>query len=131
MTQTETTAKNATGMPSATFHSAGSVMISAQVTTKRTAPTGVWFLFSFVQICQPGIARSRENAYVMREALVTQAMPQNSWPMQEMRITISAAVADNALSSTASEPPAPSLIASTSVAANVSASHIAQLISAE
>ena len=38
---------------------------------------------------------------------MTQAMPQNSWPMQEIRITISAAVADSALSSTASDPPAP------------------------
>ena len=67
----------------------------------------------------------------MRDALVTQAMPQNSWPMQEMRITISAAVADSELSRMASEPPPPSLIAPVSVAANVSASSSTQPISAE
>jgi hypothetical protein len=67
----------------------------------------------------------------MREALVTQAMPQNSWPMQEIRITISPAVLDSALSMIASEPPPPSLIAFVSVAANVSASSRTQPISAE
>ncbi len=35
----------------------------------------------------PGTAPSRENANVMREALVTHAMPQNSWPTVEIRIT--------------------------------------------
>src|SRR5215211_3341372 len=128
MTQTETTAKNATGMPSATFHSAGRVMISAQVTTKSTAPTGVWFLFSFVQIRQPGIARSREKAYVMREALVTQAMPQNSWPMQEIRITNSAAVADSDCSKIASDVPPASVTALGSPTANVIASSTTQPI---
>ena len=67
----------------------------------------------------------------MRDALVTQAMPQKSWPMQEIRITSSAAVADSALSRIASEPPPPSLIAVVSVAAKVSASSSTQPISAE
>ena len=49
-------------MPSSTFQSAGSVMISAQATTNSTAPTGVRLWLSLVQIRQPGIARSRENA---------------------------------------------------------------------
>ena len=62
MTQTETTAKKATGMPSSTFHSAGSVISPAHTTTKSTAPTGVRRWFSFVHRRQPGMARSRENA---------------------------------------------------------------------
>src|SRR5215217_6098052 len=131
ITQTETTAKNATGMPASTFHSAGSVMISAHTTTNSTAPTGVRLWFSRVQSRQPGMARSRENAYVMRDALVTHAMPQNSCPMQEMRITISAAVEESAFSKIASDVPPPSLTASTSVAANVIASSTTQPISAE
>ena len=67
----------------------------------------------------------------MREALVTHAMPQNSWPMQEIRITISAAVADSAVSKIASDVPPASVIAPSSAAANVIASSTIQPISAE
>ena len=67
----------------------------------------------------------------MRDALVTQAMPQKSWPMQEIRITISAAVADSARSKIASDVPPASVIAASSAAANVIASSTIQPISAE
>jgi hypothetical protein len=67
----------------------------------------------------------------MREALVTQAMPQKSCPMVEMRITISAAVGLSALSKIASEVPPPSLTALTSAAANVIASRTIQPMTAE
>ena len=43
------------------------------------------------KIAQPGIARSRENAYQVREALVNPAAPQNSWPTVAMINTSSAA----------------------------------------
>src|SRR3954454_186890 len=109
-------------MPSALDLSAGSVISRAAAQTNSTAPTGTRLRSSFVQIRQPGMARSRENAYVMRDALVTQAMPQNSWPMHEMKMTISPAVLDSALSMIESEPPPASLTALVSVAANVSAS---------
>ena len=36
---------------------------------------------------QPGIARSRLNAYVIRDMLVTQLMPQKNWPIVEMMMT--------------------------------------------
>ena len=39
----------------------------------------------------PGTAPSRENAKVIRDALVTQAMPQNNWPMVEITSTALAA----------------------------------------
>src|SRR4051794_1676485 len=106
-------------MPAELDLSAGRVISNAAAQTNSTAPTGTRLEFSRVQIFQPGIARSRENAYVIREALVTQAMPQNSWPMQEMKITISPAVLDSALSMIDSAPPPPSAIALESVAANV------------
>ena len=67
----------------------------------------------------------------MRDALVRQAPPQNSWPNVEIATTILVAVSVSALSKTASELPAPSLMASTSVAANVMASRTNQPIRAE
>jgi hypothetical protein len=45
----------------------------------------------------PGIAPSRENAKVIRLALVTHAIPQNSWPMVEIRITALAAAEPSAV----------------------------------
>src|SRR4051812_804471 len=74
----------------------------------------------------PGTARSRENAYIMREQLVTQAMPQNSWPIVAITTTALFAAGVSALPNTASDEPAPALTASTSVAANVIASSTIQ-----
>src|SRR5262245_43976925 len=54
--------------------------------------------------------------------LVTQLMPQKNWPIVEMRMTALKKPADRDVSSTAPEKPAASLMASTSVAANSSAS---------
>ena len=45
-----------------------------------------------------GDAPSRENANVIREALVTQAMPQKSWPIVEIRSTALAAAELSAVS---------------------------------
>jgi hypothetical protein len=64
----------------------------------------------------------------MREQLVTQAMPQNSWPIVAISTTALLAVGVSALLKTASEEPRPSLTASTSEAANVIASSTNQPI---
>src|SRR5215212_12115742 len=103
-------------------------MISAAAATNSTAPTGTRLWLSFVHMRQPGIARSRENAYVMRDALVTQAMPQNSWPMHEIRMTISAAVDESDCSKIASDVPPASVTALGSSTANVIASSTIQPI---
>ena len=58
----------------------------------------------------------------MREHEVTQAMPQNSWPIVAMTTTNFSQPPGIAVANTASEEPRPSLMPSTSVAANVIAS---------
>src|SRR3954452_18692017 len=97
-------------------------MISAQTATARTEYTGTRRLSTELQIRQPGIARSRENAYHVREALVRPAMPQKNWPMVEMKMTVSAQPELIALVKTEIELPPALLIAPTSLAANVIAS---------
>src|SRR3954453_9605085 len=126
MTQIETTAKNAYGKAESSPSSAGRVMISAAAQEPSTANAGTRWWLSRVQTRCPGTARSRENAYIIREQLVTQAMPQNSWPI--VAITTTALLADGVseLLNTASDEPRPSLTASTSVAANVIASRTIQ-----
>ncbi len=42
------------------------------------------FGLTLAQIRDPGRALSRENAYVMRELAVTEAMPQRNWATQTM-----------------------------------------------
>src|SRR5215213_10590879 len=106
-------------------------MISAAAATNSTAPTGTRLWLSFVQMRHPGTARSRENANVMRDALVTQAMPQNSWPTVEMRMIVSAHPSLIALVKIAGEKPNASSIAVVFVAANVIASSTIQPITAE
>ncbi len=64
--------------------------ISARRTDPSTAATGTPLRLTRLHSCQPGVARSRENAKNVREQLVTQAMPQKNWPMVEIRITVSA-----------------------------------------
>src|SRR3954452_22217358 len=64
----------------------------------------------------------------MRDALVTQDMPQNSWPTVAARITNFAAEVDSALWMIAIDEPPPAFTALTSVAANVSASSTNQPI---
>src|ERR1035438_5185383 len=91
ITEIEVTARNATGVPSEFGKYAGIVMISANTQTNSTAQVGVRFLPSLRHRLCPGTAPSRENANVIREALVTHAIPQNSWPIVEIRITAFAA----------------------------------------
>src|SRR5688572_12986128 len=103
MTAIDTTAKNATGMPAEVPQSAGMVMTSDSTQTPSTAATGTRFALTLDQNLQPGTARSREKAKNVREALVTQAMPQKICPMNEIRITVSAQPSLIALVKTAGE----------------------------
>ena len=91
-----------------------------------TAYAGTRWWFSRVHSCQPGTARSRENAYIMREHEVTQAMPQNSWPIVAISTTSFSQPSGSDVAKTASEEPAPSLMPATSVAAKVIASSTIQ-----
>ena len=88
-------------------------------------------MFTRRKMAQPGIPRSRENAYHVREALVRPAAPQKSWPIVAIRITSFAAQGSRALSKMAKTVPAPSFTASTSLAANRNPSSTNQPISAE
>src|SRR3954464_6470104 len=96
-------------------------MISAHTATARTEYTGTRRLSTELQSFQPGIARSRENAYHVRDALVRPAMPQKIWPIVAMKITASAQPELIALVMTEMEVPPASLIAFVSLAAKVSA----------
>src|SRR3954449_4528001 len=90
ITVIETTAKNAHGAPAALPLSAGRVTISAKSATASTEFAGTRRLSTLLQSRQPGIARSREKAYHVRDELVSAAMPQKNCPIVEMRITVSA-----------------------------------------
>jgi hypothetical protein len=118
----DTTAMNAQGTPAALPLSAGRVMISAATATANTEKAGTRRLSTRLHTRQPGIARSRENAYQVRDALVSPAMPQKSWPMVDIRITSSAQPELIAVVNTDIVVPPASLIAFVSVAANVMAS---------
>ena len=75
--QIPVSAKNANGtlfLP----NSAGIEMISENTETAITALNGTRSRLTRRKMYQPGIARSRENAYQVREALVRPAAPQNS-----------------------------------------------------
>src|SRR3954463_5828335 len=118
----ETTAVKATVSPSLLPLSAGSVRMSARTATAMTALNGIRFALTLLQIRQPGTAPSRENAYIIRDELVMQLMPQNSCPMTAMmRIALTQAVLI-AARNTAGDPPPPSVTAFGSEAANVIAS---------
>src|ERR1700745_1671635 len=91
ITAIEVTARNATGLPRWFGKYAGIVMISAQTPTNSTDHVGVRLLPSRRQRLWPGTAPSRENANVIRDALVTQAIPQKIWPTVEMTSTALAA----------------------------------------
>src|SRR5918998_1101416 len=131
MTVIETTAKNAYGKAFSSPSSAGSVMISAARQTKMTAYFGTPLSSTRRSSREKGRPLSRENANVIRDPLVTQAMPQKSWPSVEITTTAFSAQESRALPKIGSDEPAPSLTASTSVAANVIASSTNQPISAD
>src|SRR3954451_25101100 len=122
----ETTALNAHGTPAALPPSAGSVMISAQTATARTEYTGTWRLSTLLHSRQPGIARSRENSYHVRDALVRPAMPQKICPIVAMKITASDQPELIALVNTDLAVPPPAWNAFVSLAANVIASRTNQ-----
>ena len=72
-------------------NSAGIAMTSEATETAITALNGTLSLFTRRKIAHPGIPRSREKAYHVREALVSPAAPQKSWPIVAMIRTIFAA----------------------------------------
>src|SRR3984957_4142350 len=73
-------------------------MISAIRQTKPTGYVGALWGPSRRQSLCPGIAPSRENANVIRDALVTHAIPQNSCPIVEISSTPLAAALVSAVS---------------------------------
>src|SRR6266568_2133126 len=85
--QIEVMAKYANGTPSALPQIAGIVMIRDAVDTAITAYKGTRCRFRRRNSRQPGIPRSRENAYQVRDALVSPAAPQKSWPTVAMMST--------------------------------------------
>src|SRR5688572_545948 len=110
---------------------AGRVISRAKNETAITALNGTRSLFTRRKIAQPGIPRSRENAYQVREALVSPAATQKSWPIVAIRITIFAAHGSRALVKIEPTNPAASLTAATSLAAKRKASSTNQPIRAE
>ncbi len=128
------TAKKATG---GTYVSdanrAGRTMRKASPQLAITAITGTpRSQLTRLHSCQPGTARSRENAKNVREQLVTQAIPQKNWPTHAIAMIASAQFwFICAEVKTEIEVPKPSLTAVTSVAANRIASSTSHPISAE
>src|SRR5215212_10331134 len=132
ITPIDTTAKNATGVPTSLPDSAGRLRMPARTHEPITAATGTPRLpFTLAHSRCPGVTRSRESAKNVLEQLVTQAMPQKNCPIAEIRITTSAHPSDIALWKIESEVPPPSFTAPTSLAANVMASSTNQPISPE
>ena len=84
-------------MPAALLHSAGTVITSEKNDTAITAYSGTLSRLSRRNSAQPGIPRSRENAYQVREALVRPAATQKIWPTVAIRITSFAAQESMAL----------------------------------
>ena len=118
----DTTAVKATVTPSLLPFSAGSVRISAHTATAMTALNGIRLESTRRHRREPGTAPSRLNAYIMREALVMQLMPQKNCPTTQMMRIVFVQAAVIELSNTANTVPPPSLTAFASPAANVIAS---------
>ena len=66
---------------------AGSVTIALTTATSATALAGTRLDVSFDQRAEPGIAPSRLNANVIRDAEVMQDVAQNTWAEAEMKST--------------------------------------------
>src|SRR5215212_11449364 len=71
--------------------SAGIEMSAEKNETAITALNGTRSRLIRRKIAQPGMPRSRENAYQVREALVRPAAPQKNWPTVAISTTIFAA----------------------------------------
>src|SRR5205085_1106533 len=106
------------GIPRLLPQFAGIVMISENTATASTAYAGTRWRLMRRKSHQPGIPRSRENAYHVRDALVSPAAPQNSWPTVAMISTAFAAADVSALSNRVVAPPPPVVMPFTSEAAN-------------
>src|SRR5262245_3373202 len=128
--QIPVSAKNANGM-SCLPNRAGMAISSDATETAITALNGTRSEFTRRKSAQPGIPRSRENAYHVREALVSPAAPQKNCPTVAIRITSFAAQESIALVKIAPTKPALSLTAFTSVAANRNARSTNQPITAD
>src|SRR5207247_286117 len=115
-------AKYAHGTPALVPQNAGIVMIPAASETAITALNGTRRWLMRRNIHHPGIARSRENAYQVRDALVRPAAPQNSWPTVAIRMTALAAQESRSSVMTGIEPPPPLVMAPTWFAASSTAS---------
>ena len=74
-------------MPTLTLMSAGAVTRAQQTATSITAFAGTRFAVSFCQVAEPGIAPSRLNAKVIRDAEVMHEVAQNTWADAEMKST--------------------------------------------
>src|SRR4051794_33238285 len=122
MTPMDTTAVKATVTPSLLPFRAGSVSTSAHTATAMTALNGIRLESTRRHRLEPGTAPSRLNAYIMREALVMQLMPQKNCPTTQMMRMVFTHDVDMALSKTANTVPPPELTALVSLAANVMAS---------
>jgi hypothetical protein len=119
--QIPVSAKNANGKPALLLQSAGIVIASEKNDTASTAKLGTRCRLSRRKSHQPGMPRSRENAYQVRAALVSPAATQKIWPTVQIRSTAFAAAEVRAVVMIGIEPPPPSLIASTSLAAKTRA----------
>ena len=128
--QIPVSAKNANGMLFLP-NRAGIAITSEKNETPITALNGTRSRLTRRKIAQPGMPRSRENAYHVREALVSPAAPQKSCPTVAMMRIIFAAQLSRALVKIVPTKPAVSLIASTSFAANRNASSTNQPITAD
>ena len=74
-------------MPMLTSISAGRVTIALTTATHITALAGTRFGVSLDHRCEPGMARSRLNAKVIREAEVRHDVAQKNWAEAEMNST--------------------------------------------
>ena len=128
--QIPVSAKNANGMLFLP-NSAGIAITPDATETAITALKGTRSRLTRRKIAQPGMPRSRENAYQVRDALVRPAAPQNSWPIVAMIRISFAAHESSALVKIEPTKPAASFTASTSFAAKRKASRTNQPISAE
>src|SRR5262249_17650338 len=111
--QIEVIAKYAHATPVLVPKYAGIVMSSEKTETASTAYSGTLFAVRRRNRVQPGMPRSRENAYQVRDALVRPAAPQNSCPTVKMISTNFAAQALRPVSTTGIAPPPSLLIAAT------------------
>ena len=93
-------------------------MIAETTETAITELNGTFWRLTRRKIVHPGIARSRENAYQVREALVRPAAPQNSWPTVAMMKTSFAAHESSASVKIAPTKPAASVTTAASGTAN-------------